>query len=132
MHFAILPLLFSRSHLGMNFFRCTDPTVPDIGSKFTGNMYFPLIGTQKIHLSVKSKKIANIELSGVINVADDIEYYVKKGEFGFILSENLENILKKYHCSINEASYIDNVATVKIHIKPLRIKRSVVLNRIYS
>ncbi len=102
---------------------------PPIGATYAGSTRIAFVGKQDVQLSILSRTHACIQLKGIVTLNDDISYDLKNGAFSFEFSERLTNILDKCFCSIQNAKYKDDVASVEIYIKVLRLRRRVYLQR---
>jgi len=105
---------------------------PPVRSLYHSQIHFPIIGSQHIMLQINSQKKAHIELKGILNIQDDIEYTYANGNFEFNFSSKLQKFLDKYHCHIENASYDkeNDIASVSIKVRPIRYHHRVQLLRV--
>jgi len=102
---------------------------PPIGSTYIGTTRVAFIGKQDVELGIISKSHAKLRLNGIITLNDDIYYEFHNGAFTFQFSEKLANVLNKCFCTIQNARYTNDVASVEIYINVLRLRRRVFLHR---
>ena len=103
---------------------------PPIGGMYVTKLNFPIIGYQNIHLLIKSKQFAEINLNGIISHKESIEYKInKEGTIDFTFTPKLQRILNKFLISIYDAQYITDYAQINILIKPIHFKKRIILHR---
>ena len=73
--------------------------LPPINNIYNGNIYFPLIGNQSIKYKRIAKNKSLVELSGIIDTTGYIYNDIDNVE-NYKLDNNLNNIVKKYKCTI--------------------------------
>jgi|TARA_Y100000389_G_scaffold198118_3_gene234028 hypothetical protein len=116
-----------------NMFNCT--LLPCIGNNYVGKVSIPYIGKQNIKLFQIERKKSLLTLEGIINIEGIIYYNYfnrKTKKYDYILDDNLNNIMKKYKCDLINSFYDKkkDECFVKINIKLLRIKKSIILVRV--
>ena len=105
---------------------------PPLGAVYGGKLTVAIVGTQCIDLTVLTKKKALIRLSGMVNHDETVHYNVDASHrVSFEMTEMLEGILRRYTCSISEATYDPHKDSAKITftIRALRMRRKVMLHR---
>lgn len=102
---------------------------PPIGATYAGSTRISFVGNQDVQLSILSRKRAQIQLNGIVNMNDNILYNVRNGAFVFEFSDHMTKVLNKYYCMIQNAMYKDDVASVEIYITVLRLRRRIYLHR---
>lgn len=101
---------------------------PPVGATYSSSIHFPLIGRQVIRLDVTSYTRACITLEGLLNIEDTITYSMgSNGDIHFDLSDKMTAFMNRYHCAIVDANYRDNVASIRLRIKPLFFNKRIVL-----
>lgn len=100
---------------------------PSPGTKYYSSIYFPFIGKQNMNLHILSKHDADLNLDGIINLSEKLEYKYNSndGRIKFKMTESLINTLEKYKCSIFDAWYIDDTPIIYIFVKPIRFKKKI-------
>ena len=116
-----------------NMYNCV--LLPSVGNKYVGKVTIPYIGKQNVKLFQIERKKSLLTLEGIINTEGIIYYnYFNRTtkKYDYILDDNLNNIMKKYKCDLIDSFYDKkkDECFVKINIKLLRIKKSIILLRI--
>tara|TARA_B100001778_G_C18115188_1_gene418037 strand:+ start:170 stop:523 length:354 start_codon:yes stop_codon:yes gene_type:complete len=109
--------------------------LPSVGNKYVGKVTIPYIGKQNVKLFQIERKKSLLTLEGIINTEGIIYYnYFNRTtkKYDYILDDNLNNIMKKYKCDLIDSFYDKkkDECFVKINIKLLRIKKSIILVRV--
>ena len=102
--------------------------LPIINNKYKCKLYFPFVGNQNIQYIRYEEFTSSLILSGIINTEGKL-FFDKNDVYNYSLDENINQILLKYKCKINEAYYnkIDDEIILKLKIKPLNIKKHIIL-----
>jgi len=102
--------------------------LPIINNIYKCKLYFPFVGNQNIQYIRYEDFTSSLLLSGIINIQGKI-FFDKNDVYNYSLDENMNQILLKYKCKINEAYYnkIDDEIILKLKIKPLNIKKHIIL-----
>jgi hypothetical protein len=102
--------------------------LPPIGNRYYTSINIPLIGTQNVKYERTKKLISELTLSGKINKQGYI-YFDNKDSYKYTLDNTLENILKKYKCSLSDPLYdnINDVITFNIRINLIRFSKELTL-----
>ena len=101
---------------------------PPLNTQYAYELKFPFVGRQSICLDILTKSKASIQLEGIINFTDDINYIMNStGHFQFLLSKPLSNLLNKYRCSISNARLENGNAIIRITVQPIHFSRDVTL-----
>tara|TARA_Y100000389_G_scaffold198880_1_gene236218 strand:- start:7754 stop:8140 length:387 start_codon:yes stop_codon:yes gene_type:complete len=102
--------------------------LPIINNTYKCKLYFPFIGNQNIQYIRYEEFTSALLLSGIINTEGKL-FFDKNDVYNYSLDENINQILLKYKCKINEAYYnkIDDEIILKLKIKPLNIKKHIIL-----
>ena len=102
--------------------------LPIINNTYKCKLYFPFIGNQNIQYIRYEEFTSALLLSGIINTEGKL-FFDKNDVYNYSLDENINQILLKYKCKINEAYYnkIDDEIILKLKIKPLNIKKNIIL-----
>ncbi len=116
-----------------NMYNCA--LLPSVGNKYVGKVSIPYIGKQNVKLFQIERKKSLLTLEGIINTEGIIYYnYFNRTtkKYDYILDDNLNNIMKKYKCDLIDSFYDKkkDECFVKINIKLLRIKKSIILVRV--
>lgn len=116
-----------------NMYNCA--LLPSIGNNYVGKVSIPYIGKQNVKLFQIERKKSLLTLEGIINTEGIIYYnYFNRTtkKYDYILDDNLNNIMKKYKCDLIDSFYDKkkDECFVKINIKLLRIKKSIILVRV--
>jgi len=116
-----------------NMYNCV--LLPSVGNKYVGKVTIPYIGKQNVKLFQIERKKSLLTLEGIINTEGIIYYnYFNRTtkKYDYILDDNLNNIMKKYKCDLIDSFYDKkkDECFVKINIKLLRIKKSIILVRV--
>ena len=114
---------------------CNCGLLPMVGNKYMGKVSIPYIGKQSVVISQIEKKKSLLTLEGIINTEGAIYYnYFNRTtkKYDYTLDDNLKSIIKKYKCDLIDSFYDKkkDECFVKINIKLLRIKKSIILLRI--
>jgi|TARA_B110000967_G_C18863947_1_gene551624 hypothetical protein len=102
--------------------------LPPIGNRYYTSINIPLIGTQNVKYERTKKLISELTLSGKVNKQGYI-YFDNKDSYKYTLDNTLENILKKYKCSLSDPLYdnINDVITLNIRINLIRFSKELTL-----
>lgn len=102
--------------------------LPPIGNRYYTSINIPLIGTQNVKYKRTKKLISEVSLSGKVNKQGYI-YFDNKDPYKYTLDNTLENILKKYKCTLSEPLYdnINDVITLNIRINLIRFSKKLTL-----
>ena len=102
--------------------------LPIINNIYKCKLYFPFIGNQDIKYIRHQDFTSSLLLSGIINTEGKI-FFDKNDVYNYSLDENMNQILSKYKCKVNEVHYnkIDDEIILKLKIKPLNIKKYIIL-----
>ena len=102
--------------------------LPPIGNRYYTSINIPLIGTQNVKYERTKKLISEVSLSGKVNKQGYI-YFHNKDPYKYTLDNTLENILKKYKCTLSEPLYdnINDVITLNIRINLIRFSKKLTL-----
>ena len=102
--------------------------LPPIGNRYYTSINIPLIGTQNVKYERTKKLISEVSLSGKVNKQGYI-YFDNKDPYKYTLDNTLENILKKYKCTLSEPLYdnINDVITLNIRINLIRFSKKLTL-----
>ena len=116
-----------------NMYNCV--LLPSVGNKYVGKVTIPYIGKQNVKLFQIERKKSLLTLEGIINTEGAIYYnYFNRTtkKYDYTLDDNLKSIIKKYKCDLIDSFYDKkkDECFVKINIKLLRIKKSIILLRI--
>jgi hypothetical protein len=103
---------------------------PPIGAKYSSDLSFSILGSQHVQLKILSFNRAQLTLHGIINSDDEVRFkYLSKGLLDFELTDNLQRILKRFLVKVSDARYEPDFAEIRIFVKPLRFRKTVVLLR---
>ena len=116
-----------------NMFNCA--LLPCIGNNYVGKVSIPYIGKQNVKLFQIERKKSLLTLEGIINTEGIICYnYFNRttNKYHYTLDDNLISIINKYKCDLIDSFYDKkkDECFVKINIKLLRIKKSIILLRV--
>ena len=102
--------------------------LPPIGNTYYTSINIPLIGTQNVKYERTKKLISEVSLSGKVNKQGYI-YFDNNDPYKYTLDDTLENILKKYKCSLRDPYYdnINNLITLNIKINIIRYSKKLIL-----
>lgn len=102
--------------------------LPPIGNTYYTSINIPLIGTQNVKYERTKKLISEVSLSGKVNKQGYI-YFDNNDPYKYTLDDTLENILKKYKCSLSDPYYdnINNLITLNITINIIRYSKKLIL-----
>lgn len=102
--------------------------LPPIGNTYYTSINIPLIGTQNVKYERTKKLISEVSLSGKVNKQGYI-YFDNNDPYKYTLDDTLENILKKYKCSLSDPYYdnINNLITLNIKINIIRYSKKLIL-----
>lgn len=105
--------------------------LPPINNIYNGNVYFPLIGNQSIKYKRITRDKSLLELSGIIDTTGYIYIDVNNVE-NYQLDNNLNNIVKKYKCTIERHyyNYEEDLILFVLKINLLRITKKIKLENI--
>lgn len=79
---------------------------PPVGAVYTRTISLPVIGKQTVELSILSKGLARIVLSGrMLNVDEPVTYTFVDGRLSFELSEETKRTLRRFRTSLEGAGY---------------------------
>ena len=78
--------------------------LPIINNTYKCKLYFPFIGNQNIQYIRYEEFTSALLLSGIINTEGKL-FFDKNDVYNYSLDENINQILLKYKCKINEAYY---------------------------
>ena len=105
--------------------------LPPIGNKYFSSISIPILGVQEVKYERIEKLVSKISLSGKVNkegyiFIDNNDYYK------YTLDSTLNNILKKYKCSLSETKYdnINDIITFNIKIKFINFSKKLILTNI--
>ena len=102
--------------------------LPPINNIYNGNIYFPLIGNQSIKYKRIAKNKSLVELSGIIDTTGYIYNDIDNVE-NYKLDNNLNNIVKKYKCTIERPyyNYEEDLILFVLKINLLRVTKKITL-----
>lgn len=102
--------------------------LPPIGNKYYTSINIPLIGRQNIKYERTKKLISKVSLSGKVNKQGYI-YFDNNDSYKYTLDDTLENILKKYKCTLSDPYYdnINDIITLNIKINIIRYSKKLIL-----
>ena len=102
--------------------------LPPIGNTYYTSINIPLIGTQNIKYERTKKLISEVSLSGKVNKQGYI-YFDNNDPYKYTLDDTLENILKKYKCTLSDPYYdnINDIITLNIKINIIRYSKKLIL-----
>ena len=102
--------------------------LPPIGNKYYTSINIPLIGRQNIKYERTKKLISEVSLSGKVNKQGYI-YFDNNDSYKYTLDDTLENILKKYKCTLSDPYYdnINDIITLNIKINIIRYSKKLIL-----
>lgn len=106
--------------------------IPTCGNIYKKSLYIPLVGVQSIETEFSSNNLIYIRLSGLVVENGTAKYKLANNNINLLLSENLVELLKKRRSEFELIKYdIDeDKLYVKIHVRPLFLKKNIVLERI--
>ena len=102
--------------------------LPPIGKTYYTSINIPLIGTQNVKYERTKKLISEVSLSGKVNKQGYI-YFDNNDPYKYTLDDTLENILKKYKCTLSDPYYdnINDIITLNIKINIIRYSKKLIL-----
>ena len=102
--------------------------LPPIGNIYYTSINIPLIGTQNVKYERTKKLISEVSLSGKVNKQGYI-YFDNNDPYKYTLDNTLENILKKYKCTLSDPYYdnINDIITLNIKINIIRYSKKLIL-----
>lgn len=102
--------------------------LPPIGNTYYTSINIPLIGTQNVKYERTKKLISEVSLSGKVNKQGYI-YFDNNDPYKYTLDDTLENILKKYKCTLSDPYYdnINDIITLNIKINIIRYSKKLIL-----
>ena len=102
--------------------------LPPIGNTYYTSINIPLIGTQNIKYERTKKLISEVSLSGKVNKQGYI-YFDNNYPYKYTLDDTLENILKKYKCTLSDPYYdnINDIITLNLKINIIRYSKKLIL-----
>jgi hypothetical protein len=112
---------------------CTVGFVPPTGAQYGSHISIPFIGQQHIQLDIVTKKLARINLSGIISMEENLNYHMTKdNKLEFSMSGSLEKVLNKYFVKIHTAEYDpkSDTASICVFVKPIHFKKKVSMPRL--
>lgn len=106
--------------------------IPTGGNIYKKTLYIPLVGVQSIETEFSNNNLIYIRLSGLVVENGTAKYKVANNNINLLLSENLVELLKKRRSEFKLIKYDtdEDKLYVKIHIRPLFLKKNIVLERI--
>ena len=106
---------------------------PPLNAEYKSTLNIPIIGKQHVHLHVKSRNLASLQLQGLIDFEDNFAYAAHpNGTLTFQLSRECQHFLTKYRCSVHNPFYdVDNdLASIVLRIRMLSFKKHILLYRV--
>lgn len=102
--------------------------LPPIGNTYYTSINIPLIGRQNVKYERTKKLISEVSLSGKVNKQGYI-YFDNNDPYKYTLDDILENILKKYKCTLSDPYYdnINDIITLNIKINIIRYSKKLIL-----
>lgn len=102
--------------------------LPPIGRTYFTSINIPLIGMQNIKYERTKNLISEINLSGKINKQGYI-YFDINDPYKYTLDNTLNNLLKKYKCTLSEPYYdnINDIITLNLKINIIRFSKKITL-----
>ena len=102
--------------------------LPPIGNRYYTSISIPLIGTQNVKYERIKELISEVSLSGKVNKRGYI-YFDNNDLYKYTLDDTLENILKKYKCTLSDPYYdnINDIFTLNIKINIIRYSKKLIL-----
>ena len=105
---------------------------PPIGAKYHTHFHIPLIGMQNIDFNIKSRRMGDISLYGMVSKQDVVTFKIDKyGNVMFTIGDILQKFMNKYRCEIKSATYdhIADNARMVLRIHPIRFTKEIILSR---
>tara|TARA_B100000424_G_C22848272_1_gene452428 strand:- start:5 stop:346 length:342 start_codon:yes stop_codon:yes gene_type:complete len=102
--------------------------LPPIGRIYSTSINIPLIGNQNIKYQRTKKLISEITLTGKINNLGYI-YFDKYDPYKYTIDTKLDNILKKYKCTLSNPYYddINDAIIFNININLIKFSKKLTL-----
>jgi len=102
--------------------------LPPIGNTYYTSINIPLFGTQNVKYERTKKLISEVSLSGKVNKQGYI-YFDNNDPYKYTLDDTLENILKKYKCTLSDTYYdnINDIITLNIKINIIKYSKKLIL-----
>lgn len=76
-------------------------------AKYISRFFIPFAGTQQVSLDIRTQNTAILKMRGILNIEDTVHFTTYGNEFNFELSETTLSKLKRYHCTVHTAEYIE-------------------------
>jgi len=105
--------------------------LPPINNVYHSSIYVPIAGKQNILYERTSKYKSEIKLSGRVNVNGYV-YFDKKNPFNYEFDNNINDVLKKYKCTLYDPKYDseEDIISLKIRINLIRYTTKLTLKNI--
>jgi len=109
-----------------------DIKLPIINNIYKSKFNIPLIGKQNIEYQRIEKYKSSLKLYGIIN-ADGYLFFDKNDIKNYSFDEEIQNVMNKYKCKINEAYYNDikDEIFLNVRVYPLNLQKVIILKNIY-
>ena len=106
--------------------------IPTCGNIYKKILYIPLVGVQNIETEFSNNNLIYIRLSGLVVENGTAKYKVVDDNINLLLSENLVDLLKKRRSEFKLTKYDtdEDKLYIKIHVRPLFLKKNIALERI--
>mmetsp|Transcript_4501 Transcript_4501/g.8658 ORF Transcript_4501/g.8658 Transcript_4501/m.8658 type:complete len:188 (-) Transcript_4501:121-684(-) len=91
-----------------------------VGANYYLQTKIPVIGVQTFQLRILREDVAELEINGVLEIKDTIQYKVdqESGELFFAISEKTNMILKKFRTKLLKATYCPKRDRPSILVRP--------------
>lgn len=105
--------------------------LPPIGRTYLTSINIPILGRQNIKYERTNNLISEITLFGKVNKKGYV-YFDNIDSYNYTLDDNLNNILKKYRCSLSEPIYdnVDDIITFYIKISLINYSKKLILTNV--
>lgn len=109
-----------------------DIKLPIINNIYKSKFIIPLIGKQNIEYQRIEKYKSSLKLYGIINTNGYL-FFDKNDIKNYSFDEEIQNVMNKYKCKINEAYYNDIKDEIFLIVKvnPLNLQKVIILKNIY-
>lgn len=105
--------------------------LPPINNVYYSTIYVPIAGKQNILYERTSKYKSLIKLTGRVNVNGYV-YFDKKNPYNYEFDNNINDVLKKYKCTLYDPKYDSDqdIISLKIRINLIRYTTKLTLKNI--
>lgn len=105
-----------------------------VGAVFELNLVVPVIGRQRFHLKILNTSLAELNITGTMQVYDILQYNIDaSGSLGFCLSDQTERTMRRFRSSISSVEYSKETDTAIVIVQtPIHKKLKIELERVFD